>query len=395
MIMLNILRVNGFYDQGIFFLGGYEEKNIYRLDIDNIENLEAGKGIVIKLLIHNTISNTIETYEIPYLAENFCGLLWKGRFYYARFSHEKTLLHIHSMEFSHTRSSQITVPLADVVGNATVYRTEMRGIDDRYCLFGCSTSKTYKTTHLLLIDFEEKTYCSIAPDFGIDSFCGIETIMTIGDAQLAPNREEIVLITGGCIWTKKYEIWENRRNGRNLEVELTEHVVIFERDSFFRRLKSGLPLEVTDKQMIERCSLHKTIISHGGNEMKINYTMVDFEENRTTSIEYDIHSGKQTRFEYESILRSPVYMDGKLYSIETLDHERYALLDLQTNQFVVILSSDEKILAVDKHIILSYKWLATNQQLVYIYDLGEEPVEQKLLGIGIAHYDGKQVTIFS
>lgn len=69
---------------------------------------------------------------------------------------------------------------------------------------------------------------------------------------------------------------------------------------------------------------------------------------------------------------------------------------MNTNQFLVILSSNEKILAFDKHFLLTYKWLGnSNQQIDYVYDLDEESIEQQLLGIGRAHYDGKQVTIFS
>lgn len=88
--------------------------------------------------------------------------------------------------------------------------------------------------------------------------------------------------------------------------------------------------------------------------------------------------------------------NNKLHGSRLLDYERYAVLDLNTNQFLMILSSNEKILAFDKHFLLTYKWLGNpNRQIVYVYDLDEEPIEKQLLGIGRAHYDGKQLTIFS
>ncbi|CAH1195257.1 hypothetical protein PAECIP111893_00652 [Paenibacillus plantiphilus] len=393
--MVNILRVNGFYNKSVFFVTNDGDKNIYYLDNDDSDDKIAG-FINMKFIIHDTTSNTVETYDLPYPAEDFSRQFGNKEFYYARFSHEKAFLHIHRVEFCPVRSSEIAVSLTEVLGGLNVYRTVMQGIDDRYCLVGCSTTRTYETTHMLLIDFDEQTYYSIAPDFGIDTLCRIESFMTMKSTQLTPGKEEIALIIGGFHWTEKYEIWENRESWRDLEDKLMEHVVIFDRDSFFRRLKSGLPLEVTDKQIIERCALHRTIISYGDHGTKMDYTMVDFENKTTTRVEYDIHSGKKTLFEHESILSSPVYIDGELYSIETLDDERFAVLDLRTNQFLVILTSNEKILAVDKHFILTYKWLENaNQQIVYIYDLDGESVEQQLLGIGYAHYDGKQVTIFS
>ncbi|MBW7477080.1 hypothetical protein K0T92_20385 [Paenibacillus oenotherae] len=235
LVMLNILRVNGFHNKSIFFLGECEEK-----------------------------------------ALDFSGLLYNGAFYCAWFSHEKALMHIHRVEFGHVQSSQITVSLTDVLGNSTVYRTEMRGIDDRYCLVGCSTSNTYETTDVLLIDFEDNTYTKVAPDFGIDTLLRIERIMTIKSTPLTPRKEEIVLLTGGFHLREKYGFWENRERRRGLEDKLMEYVVIFERDSFFHRLKSGLPLEVMDKQIIERCPLHKSIILHDGNGTTINYTVIDF-----------------------------------------------------------------------------------------------------------------------
>lgn len=211
---------------------------------------------------------------------------------------------------------------------------------------------------MILIDFAEKIYYNISPDFGIDTLYRIETIMKLVNDKNNPQKEEIAIITGGFHYKEKYEIWNNSHNKINLDYKLMEHVIVLDKLNFIRMLKSGLPLEVKNKQILESCSLDKSIISYENILTKMNYTLVDFEKNTTKRIEYDILSGKQTLFEYNNILSRPVLMDKKLYSIETLVNERYAILDLQTNEFIFILSLGEKILSVDNHIILTYSTFA-------------------------------------
>lgn len=56
--MLNILRVSGFYDTGIFFIGKYKENNVYYIEVNDPDDISAGY-IIKTLLIQNTIVNTL------------------------------------------------------------------------------------------------------------------------------------------------------------------------------------------------------------------------------------------------------------------------------------------------------------------------------------------------
>lgn len=391
--MQNILRITGFHNTVFFYLGSLEEKNIYRLEVDDPNDINEGIHIK-KLIVHNTLLNTVEEIELLFPAESDSQQLCNGVLYYARLSHLKTLLHVSRLEFNQMQSAQVHVPLTEIIGDSTVFRIEMKGIDNRYCLVGVSTTNTYKITHMILIDFEKETYNRIDPSFGVDSLCRLVSIMTIIDIKGRRGKEFVLLITGGFHWKEKYELWIDSKKDIDLEDELLEYVILYEKEEFIRTLKSGLPLKVGNEQILEKCSLNKSITFYDSNVTKMNYTIVDFAEQRTYGIEYDIQSRKQTLFNHNKIISNPVFMNEKLYSIEYLDKERLAILDLHTNQFLVIFTSGEMILVVDKHIILTCKWL-NNQQMIYLYDLREKLIEQKFLGIGISHYDGKNVTIFS
>lgn len=390
--MLHILRVTGFHDTAIFFLGKHGDENVYYVEVDDPDEIDA-RIIMKKLLLHNTRSNTIHTYPLHYPANDFSGMISSGALYYCRYSQKDTFLHIHRLNFSPIHSSEIIVPLADMTGNATINRTEMKGIDERYCLFGCSTSETFETTHLLLIDFKEETYYNMMLNLGLEGVPGIERIFKIKDSSIHPHHEQIILITGGFHWTEKYEVWKNKNSALDI---LTEQVMAFEKESFFRNIKAGRSLEALDKILIEHCNSQKSIISYDYNEAELIYTVADFDKNKTSGMKYNVHSGLQKVFEYESTLSEPVYINSQLFSVETLDHGRRAILDLNTNKIVVILASDENLLAIDEHNLITFKWLNSGcQQLIYLYDLTEEPLEQKFLGIGYSHYYDKQLTIFS
>ncbi|WP_166244165.1 hypothetical protein [Paenibacillus turpanensis] len=431
--MLNVCKLNGFYDRRIFRIRAYEGRSAYL--IDDVADEEINEGIAGKcILLHEPSTNRYETYHFR---ESAHGLdRWFRRnesiIFYIRFTEGQRFLHIHKVdcgrwtpraqpadesiqtkrmtkagnEFESALEAEpeLVIFLPEYIGHEPILRYELRQIDERYCLFGVATDRNYQINKLLLIDFAARTVCEGNPELpGQDSLFRAEHIFKMDHR----DRQWIGIKTTSIHWREKYELWNDPAKRETYKDDLVEQLLLCELEAYISSVKKGEPFPMVAGRVVERCPLHQHLLWWQADERGLNYCLHDFEQHETILVTYGVDHGSEGRTGFGkkervvvagSLLEEASYRNGSVYAVEALEQGGSVFRNVTSGRVIFEASPHEGLLFADEDMAITYVWLQdSNQQMIYYYDLAEGGREGQLLGIGFAQFDdrAKVLTIFS